>query len=251
MENIKKHSYKSFETYALEWDTNYFGVSSAKVILKGNVSEDELKDLKKNIDGFTFITIINKGNNPYNNTWLGKDTTAFLTDMNIQFVKTIKEVTLNQNETTEVCEAFPSEECVLEIARNAFTYSRFFNDLSLNEEKAKNIYAHWTESAFNKPGKYFVISKQHEIIAGFLLFSISKEEFSATIELIAVDEAYRGCKVGKSLILAMEAFTCARGIEKIKVGTQIENIVASRFYTECEFKYTGCNAVYHYWPKNN
>lgn len=249
MSNIAKLNSKSFEAYPLDWDTDYFGVKSAKVILKNNVSKVEQDEILDFCNKFDFITISNLGNNNENNVWIGKKTKAFLTDMNIQFVKHINKQSSILDDFTNVYKCFPRNEKVLKIAQYAFLYSRFFNDPYLPKEQAKNIYIHWTECAFDKPEKYFVITERNDKIAGYLLFSIDLEDSFATIELIAVDEVFRGQNIGKSLIAGLEFFAYEKGIKSIKVGTQIDNVSAVRFYNACGFEYVSCNSIYHNWPK--
>lgn len=237
---------KSFEAFELKWDTEYFGVPSARVILKDNVLTDEYKEIEEFSHQFEFVTITNTDNKSKNNYWLTKNLGAFLTDVNVQFVKCVSEVSFDN--IANVYEAYSYNQKILDIACNAFKYSRFFNDPYLPSDKAKNIYVHWVEGAFGKIGRYFVIVKIQEEIAGFLLFSIDEKKEYATIELIAVDATFRGAKIGKSLVVGMESFLHKKGVSFVKVGTQIDNVTAIRFYTNCGFKYRSCNSIYHYWP---
>ena len=80
------------------------------------------------------------------------------------------------------------------------------------------------------------------------MLSIAEKNIFSTIELIAVDENYRGQRIGKTLIHTMEFFLHDKGIAKIKVGTQLDNTSALKFYTDNGFDYCHCNSVYHYWP---
>lgn len=248
MDSINRLSNNSFEVSKLQWDTDYFGIPSAKVILKNNVGEDDRTFLKDYLNEFEFVTIINTNNNPYNNIWLGKEKLVFLTDINVQFIKYIKCKPSDLIELEEVYQAYQPQEDIINIAKNAFHYSRFLNDPYLNEEKARNIYAYWVECAFNKEDKYFAIARKNSKIIGFVLFSINDNDQSAIIELIAVKESYRGLKIGKKLINSMENFIHDRGVVRVRVGTQINNVPALQFYTNNGFKYVNCNAVYHYWP---
>jgi len=248
MDYISSLSNKLFEVYELQWDTDYFGIPSAKVILKGNIGEDGQKLLKDYLNRFKFVTIINTNNNPYNNFWLGKEKTVFLTDINMQFIKYIEGKNVNVAQLAEIYQAYEGHENIINIAKKSFHYSRFFNDPYLKEEKARNIYAYWVECAFNKEDKYFAVVKKDSKIIGFVLFSIDSSDQSAVVELIAVEEFYQGLKVGKTLLQSVENFVHNRGIVRMKVGTQVNNVSAVRFYTSNGFKYVNCNAVYHYWP---
>lgn len=248
MNDISKLNSKSFEAFALDWDTNYFGVKSCKIVLKNSITKDDQNEILNFCNKFDFVTITNLGNNNQNNIWIGKKTKAFLIDMNIQFVKNINKQQSRLDKFTNVYNSFPKNENVLKIAQKNFLYSRFFNDPWLPKEQAKKIYVQWTECAFDKTEKYFVITKRNNEIAGYLLFSMNFEYSFATIELIAVDETFRGKNIGKSLITELESFTYEKGIRLIKVGTQVDNIQAIRFYNSCGFQYASCSSVYHYWP---
>jgi ribosomal protein S18 acetylase RimI-like enzyme len=248
MNNIAKLSSETFEAYSLDWDTKYFGVRSAKVVLKDSVYEADQDKILDYCSRFDFVTINNLGNSKENNIWIGKKTKAFLTDMNIQFIKHIKEQPKTLDEFANVYSSFPRNEDVLKIAQDAFLYSRFFNDPYLPKEKAQNIYVHWTNCAFENSEKYFVITERNNKVAGYVLFSINVKQSFATIELIAVDKAFRGQNIGKRLISELELFVYEKGLKSIKVGTQVDNVSAARFYNACGFQYTSCNSVYHYWP---
>ncbi|WP_312654106.1 GNAT family N-acetyltransferase [Proteiniclasticum sp.] len=240
-------SSKNYECRSLQWDTDYFGVSSARVNINGIVDEhgqEEIIGFSKNYD---FVTISNLDNIKENNHWIGNRTNAFIADMNIQFLKVLVDKPDYQDEKTYVVNSLSRNEQIVDIARKTFNYSRFFNDPKLPKEQAKNIYLHWTECAFGQENKFFLISEREGNVAGYILFSIHED--SSVIELIAVDEKYQGLRVGKSLISKMESFVIEKGIQKIKVGTQVNNISAAQFYNAMGFKYVSCGSMYHLWRK--
>lgn len=238
-------SEKNYECKLLEWDTDYFGVKSARVNLLGNVDERGQEDILSFCKNYDFVTIVNFENRNENNLWVGEKTAAFLADVNVQFVKELHSLEKHSDDKTYVTNNLPVNDQILNIARKSFRYSRFFNDPNLSERKSPNIYLHWTEGAFLQEGKYFVICVRESNIAGYLLFS--SEESYATVELIAVDEAHQGKGVGKALIKAMESFAYDKDINKIKVGTQVNNIPAVQFYSKMGFTYVNCGSIYHIW----
>jgi ribosomal protein S18 acetylase RimI-like enzyme len=240
-------SSKNYECKYLQWDTDYFGVSSARVNLSSIVDgkgQDEIIELCKAYD---FVTISNLDNIKENNHWIGNRTNAFLADMNIQFLKVLGDKPDYPGEKTYVMNDLSENDQIVEIARKSFNYSRFFNDPKLPKEQAKNIYLHWTKCAFGQENKYFVISEREGSVLGFILFAMNGD--SSVIELIAVDEKYQGQRVGKALIHIMESFVIDRGIKKIKVGTQVNNISAAQFYSSMGFKYVSCGSIYHLWRR--
>ena len=84
---------------------------------------------------------------------------------------------------------------------------------------------------------------------GFLLFSMDKEQKTATIELIAVKKENSKSGIGSLLIKTFEKYCYENGIEKLEVGTQLNNITAQRFYQKNGFRVTQYNSIYHIWTK--
>lgn len=244
----KQVSSLNYECKPLQWDTDYFGVRSARVNLYGSVNESGQEDIIKYCRQYDFITIANFNNIAENNHWIGAKTNAFLVDVNIQFLKVIIDKTDYQKENIYVLNNYPRTEQIVNIASKSFQFSRFFNDPRLPEMQAKNIYSHWTQCAFEQENKYFVVCKKKGNIAGYILFSIN--ENGSMIELIAVDGKYHGLGVGKSMIQAMGSFVIDHGINKIKVGTQVNNTSAAQFYSKLGFTYISCGSVYHLWWNN-
>lgn len=246
-QKLNKLEGENFRGKALAWDTKYFGVDSASVSLRGVINQEGQRQILNFCKEYEFITIRNINNRKENNHWIGMSTKAVLMDMNIQFEKTIKNAIEYKDNFMEVYEKCPRNEEVLRIAQRGFLYSRFFNDEKIPKNLSKDIYFHWTEGSFKKENRFFILVRRQEKVAGFILFSIHKTSKTAIIELISVDEEYRGQKVGKSLILGMESYISKNGVNKIKVGTQVDNIPAIEFYVSAGFHYIGCSSVYHLW----
>lgn len=236
-----------YELKSLEWDTDYFGVNSARINLFDPLSESEQLIILEYCRNYEFITIANIDNNTENNFWIGTKTNAFLTDLNVQFIKVLDPNFFYLDERIYISNNMSRDEKIVDIAQKSFSYSRFVHDKKLHLEKATQIYKHWTENSFNQLDKFFVIAKnQHEII-GYILFNTKDE--CCFIELIAVDQKYRGYGVGKTMIYALQSYLTKLKISKIQVGTQINNIIAINFYINMGFKLSNCTSVYHMWNK--
>lgn len=238
---------KNYEQNPLIWDTDYFGINSARVNLNGIIDEQGQDKIIEFCKDYDFITISNINNVKENNYWIGNKTNAFLVDMNIQFIKLLEAKQIYQVDKTYVCNCYKRNEQVLDIAKKSFQHSRFFNDPNIPRSKAKNIYLHWTKCAFEQMDKYFVICEREGDVAGYILFSMNND--SSVIELIAVDEKYQGKRVGSSLIDTMELFVLEKGVKKVKVGTQVNNIHGFRFYIKKGFEFVSCRSVYHLWGR--
>ena len=245
----KTLSCEEFDASESMIDTQYFGIESAKVVLKKECLTDQAQnDFLNFSQAFEFVSITNKSNNPFNNRWLGEKTKSFLTDINMQLIKKVSITEKHDAEKAEIVDNFPEDNRIIQIAETSFGFSRFLNDPYLPIEKARRIYGDMTKNAFRKPGRFFAIIKRAGVINGYLLFSFNNQTLSSTLELVAIDQDYKGRGIGRLLITSMEYFVAKIGVDTIKVGTQLSNIDALKFYTSYGFKHFECNSIYHYWP---
>ncbi len=228
----------------LKWDTEFFGVKSARVILNNSIDKKELNEILKKIesDNYEFITINNVKNNDNNNYILKNVSNMFLADVNVQFEKRVEKKNEIDNNVS-IHNNFEYNQEILEISKKSFVYSRFMNDLNL--EKSSDVYVEWAKNSFNKGNKYFCVYKIDSKVVGYLLFSI--EDMTLTIELIAVDNNYKGKGIGKRLVNKVENFAYLNNINIMKVGTQLNNIYAQNFYINNGFRHISYNSIYHLW----
>jgi dTDP-4-amino-4,6-dideoxy-D-galactose acyltransferase len=241
----KKEFQDSISLYDLEWDTNFFGITCAKAILHSNISTDEWKQLKDNMENYEFVSIENLNSEPINAQVIGRDTKAFLADVNIQF---IKEIEINHNykmqSDIKVCSALDVNAEVTNLAN--FQFSKFVEDPDLDRRGGSQVYKHWVLNSLKKPNKLYILSKDsNENINGFLLYSYSKD--ICTVELIAVAQNSSGKGIGTNLFRALEYEVYNQGINIIRVGTQVRNTAAVNFYHRMGCKQVGCHQVYHLW----
>jgi dTDP-4-amino-4,6-dideoxy-D-galactose acyltransferase len=229
--------------YELEWDTNYFGIRSAKAILYKPLTLEQWKKLKTMFQEYRFVSIYNLNSEPTNAQFIGKDTNAFLADVNIQFCKklnsecaTIENITIHR--------AMEKNGQVLRIAD--FPYSKFTEDPGLAALGGAQVYYQWLLNSFGKPDKFFALSKdQKGDVDGYLLYSYSEE--ACIVELIAVSKDSIADGIGTRLFKAVEYSAFQKGYKEIRVGTQIRNMGAINFYHKIGCKQVGCHQVYHLW----
>lgn len=227
----------------LNWDTDFFGVTCAKATLNKPLTLSEWIELKSKFKGYQFISIMNKNSEPINAQLIGKDTTAFLADVNIQFEK--KLVALDDKpENITIHKALEKNDEIIDIAD--FQYSKFIEDPDLAMRGGGKVYKKWLTNAFERPDKFFALSKNvNEKINGFLLFSYADN--ACVIELIAVSKKEPQGGIGSALFKAVEYEATQKGFNNIQVGTQVRNLVAINFYQKVGCKQVECHQVYHLW----
>lgn len=237
-------SNNKYEIKDLAWDTNYFGMKSGKVNLYQEINKKDLKAIKKEIKKYKFTTISNFNNNNINNILLGK-LNGFIADVNVQFTKQVQQVNL-ENNNIYIKEKYKGNKNLLTIAKKAYKYSRFLNDKNLDRKKSKLLYYNWLKNSFNKDGKFITYYKDEKDYLGYCLFHI-EENNTCVIELIAVDKNNTKRGIGTLLIQSVEQYCYKNEINKIEVGTQLENIKAQNFYIKNGFKIETYNPTYHIW----
>ncbi len=244
---LRKGIYVSNEKYNLidlDWDTNYFGVKSGKVVLNEVVDDNDLKIILKWSKNYEFVTIQNNNNVSDNNFILGK-TNAFLTDVNVQFKKKVDhgKKTIDKNIIIE--NNCKTNEKLLKIAKNAYVYSRFINDNRLDKEKSKLMYYNWLKNSFNKDNKYIAYYKEKDTYLGYCLFHFDDD--GCVIELIAADPNHKRRGIGSKLLDAVNCICNEHKVNVLYVGTQLDNIQAQNFYIKNGFKVRTYNSTYHLW----
>lgn len=242
-----------FEAFESGIDTEYFGISTAKAVLRKPCNTGDKQDqLLEFLHGFEFVIISNKSSDPINNRWIGEKTNAFLVDINIQLKKELSPVQntddLAVDSSSTISDQFPESKQIVQIAESSFKISQFLNDTYLPREKASGIYGDIVKNAFGKPGRFFVVTKKSGSVAGFLLFSMNKSISTSTIQLIAVNQDFTRQGIGQALIRSMENFVCSQGIAAVIVGTQFNNFSALKTYHSNGYTDFDCSSIYHYWP---
>ncbi|RDU21994.1 GNAT family N-acetyltransferase [Anaerosacchariphilus polymeriproducens] len=226
----------------LQWDTQFFGVSCAKAVLHRPLSLHEWDDLKQKFCNYQFLSIKNCNSESQNSQLIGKDTSAFLADVNLQFMKKINYPS-KIPEHIKIYQAMKKNEQIIDMAE--FKYSKFLEDFQLKMRGGDLVYEQWIRNAFEKPEKYFMISKENNKINGFLLYSFHGA--ACVIELIAVDKKSVKTGIGTSLFQGLESEVYRMGIDMIQVGTQVKNIEAINFYHKVGCNHVGSHQIYHLW----
>lgn len=229
----------------LEWDTVFFGVNCGKVVLHKPLDTDEWELLKKVISKYEFVSITNLNSEPINSQFIGKDTDAFLADVNIQFIKeSLNALEIDNHVEIEKNKQYDPQ--IFEIAD--FKYSKFIEDPELRKRNGKDVYKQWVLNAFDREDKYFAIYRDETgKINGFLLHSYHDD--SCVIELIAVHTSIVEKGIGSKMFDAVEVAAKEKGFSKIEVGTQIRNSNAINFYQKNGCKQVEIHQTYHLWRK--
>lgn len=241
---MKDENIESSVTFRnLQWDTEFFGVTCAKAILHKPVTRIEWDSLRERFGDYQFISIENRNSEPANALLIGKETTAFLADVNIQFKKKI-DAASTMPEGIKIYQAMEQDEQIVEMTE--FPFSKFTEDPELVKRGGAGVYRRWLINSFGKPDKFYAVCKGADgTIKGYLLHSYL--DSTCTLELMAVSGNVTKGGIGTSLYRAVEYTAYQRGCDELKVGTQVRNMRAINFHKKCGCKQVGCHQVYHLW----
>jgi dTDP-4-amino-4,6-dideoxy-D-galactose acyltransferase len=229
----------------LNWDTNFFGVKSARVEFEQELSISQWENFKNEIEAYEFVSILNYNSNPLNAQLIGKETTAFLADVNIQFEKELEYVVYEYKRVDTQPSLTLNEQTQIK-KMTEFKYSKFIEDPFLKKRNGSKVYKSWLSSAFIDSSKFFLLSRDEKnSINGYVLYSF-KDDY-CVIELISVGVDVRKSGVGTYLIKSLEDVVRNKKCNKIRVGTQVRNFEAINFYQRLGYKQIECNQVYHLW----
>lgn len=90
--------------------------------------------------------------------------------------------------------------------------------------------------------RYIMVAELNRQIVGMctaqILVSTAEGGIVALIEDLVVGEAYRGKGIGEELLLAMESWAIARGVKRLQLLADQNNIRALEFYKKMDWKRT-------------
>lgn len=134
-------------------------------------------------------------------------------------------------------------EQIVNIAQYAFKYDRFHSDPFIPNEKANQIHAEWVANSYSKKiADAIIVASRNGKILSFVTCKIEQEikEYLnlplGIIVLVATDVKAQGMGIGKITTLGALNWFAQRGVNIVEVGTQLQNIPASRLYESCGFK---------------
>lgn len=233
---------ETFTIKKLDWDTDFFGVSCARVALNDVLTEQEAEELLKQVSEYDFVTIENTCGAFSNDFYLGNKSNAYITDCS---------VTLKKKSQTYFDDAFGESKIRLateedlswltDIAGEAFINSRFYNDPRITTEQVSGLYTSWVKNAFRDANKTIFVTEDRN---GFLIYLQDKDK--AYINLIATGGENRKKGVGTALVKYADNYAFENGCEEFFVGTQATNIPAINLYIKCGFKLFKTTRIYHF-----
>lgn len=136
----------------------------------------------------------------------------------------------------------PDIDEIVAIAKHAFVYDRFHADPAIKAEVADRLHAEWArESCFRNGADAVIVARHDGQVIGFVTCRLDNRAMAifrqpiGTIILVATAAHARRRGVACSLTEAAVSWCNSQGAVLVQVGTQLNNVPASRLYLSCGF----------------
>lgn len=230
----------------LEWDSDFFEMECGKCILNEKLDPFKFEKLVNEIEKYKFVSLTNINNNYEISKQIGGIAKVTLADVNIQLKKKVRVYEPQKNifflPSSEFIEMHG--EC-LNMARDAFEYSKFMTDKDLCIRGGGNVYYEWLKNSIENDNAIYVFYKEDNHIRGFLLVTLLDEE--AIIEITLVGNEYKNQGIATKLLRELQTYLLEKGIYNLCVGTQANNMPALNMYHKNGFSMCQINSTFHFW----
>lgn len=134
-----------------------------------------------------------------------------------------------------------------EIARTIYRQTRYYYDRNYPRERCNELYAVWIAKSCQGDADRVIVAEQDKIIVGFITCHLSLDKSEGTIGLVGVSAEARGLGVGRAIVSEAQRWFATVGVRRVRVVTQIRNIAALALYQRCGFVVNNVGFWYHKW----
>ena len=230
----------------LEWDSTFFGFSTAR-ITSARLDQAELEKTLEDLQaaGVRLAYWAAREEAPFDVKIMG----GLLTDKKATFSIDLKKLKPNLFISTNLVQSFTSdmqEEDLLNLAVQAGAYSRFARDPQFPHELFINLYKEWMHKCLAKElADDVLIIQTGGKTTGMV--TVSDKNGIGDLSLIAVDKSQRGRHFGEKLVRAAQLWYLKHDLEKSQVVTQMDNTAACSLYQKCGYAISRTDFIYHFW----
>jgi dTDP-4-amino-4,6-dideoxy-D-galactose acyltransferase len=229
----------------LTWDTEFFEIKTGRII-STSLQENQLASIlvKMRQEGFQLAYWASDHQyaydfQSYSGILVDKKTTY---EINLQNIN-LDSMPLPKTEPYSSSLPFSQLE---KLAVQSGAFSRFALDNRFPHEKFIALYKTWIQkSVSGEIANEVLVIRQNNNIAGMVTLSIKNEV--GDIGLIAVDEEFRGKKIGQQLVYDSQRWFIQHGCHTAHVVTQGDNLPACSLYEKCGYQKIKIEFYYHFW----
>lgn len=235
----------------LEWDTNFFGIPTARIcppVMLPEELESTLDTLRKNGIQLVYWSSDAPMDEAIVRSWGGclvdRKTTYLI------FLKDVEPYLSAAPPNVVPYEPRMDAGPFMTLAIQSGHHSRFAVDPRFPKEKFEQLYKHWMSRSLKKEMAMEVLAVlEDEAVVGMV--TLRETEKRGDIGLIAVHSEYRGRGYGIRLVRAAQRWFFDHGYAYAQVVTQADNVPACRLYEKCGYSIEKKKFFYHFWIQEN
>jgi len=233
----------------LEWDSEFFGISIARLRSVGQpiaALSTQLRALKRQDYRLVYwLSPTLELPSDRELTELG----GVLVDLRATYSRECVQASggeIAHNSKVEALERVIVTPALRSLALQAGVYSRFRKDPRIGRNNFEALYTRWIESSVSGDfaDAVFVARSSGVEVA---MITVRCRERIGSIGLFAVDPSQQKQGLGAELLNAALEYFCLHGCDIAEVVTQLENRAACRLYEHCGYSLKKVERVYHFW----
>jgi len=220
----------------LEWDSRFFKKKVGELNIGNGVIENLLD----------FDVVYAKSDKKIKLTIPKFELSA--SETKIVFIKDMKTPNIFDLNIRSAFSSGLKAEDLYELALISGEHSRFNKDNKFSYKEFVELYKKWVDNSFdNNYADDILVYVLNKKIVGFVTYKINNDE--ARIGLIATDSNQQGKGIGTKLLNAVENKLFSLKIKTLEIPTQMENIIACKFYDKNGYSIKEKIYINHYWQK--
>ena len=231
----------------LQWDSDFFKFKIAEIKSANYFEPESLTQIvdKLKTDGYRLVYLyVDPADVSTNELALAKK--WLLADEKITYALDLKGIPdKNESDISTYSYGYPNDE-LMSLAVQSGEWSRFKTDKNFKPDDYRVLYEEWIKKSVQ--GEMSDVVLVHESggrTDGMITLAV--KDNIGIIGLIGVDESARGQGVGTKLINSVISHCLIKGIKRIDVVTQKQNVAACKFYEKNNFKINNIVNLYHLW----
>lgn len=240
-------SEKQLEYQILDWDSNFFGFSVAR-INNPNLAKEKLVNSLSDLSLKGIKLIYWPASNEYSEneiTDLGGSLVDLKTTFKMDFDGVNPEDFISTDEVEAYSDSMPFESFE-ELAVQSGEYSRFAVDPRIPREKFFELYRIWIARSLKKEiAREVLVLRESNRVVGMV--TLGEKDGRGDIGLIAVDASSRGKSYGEKLVRSAQRWFIKNGYTVGQVVTQGNNIPPCMLYKKCGYSVEKVEYFYHFW----
>lgn len=233
----------------LPWDTAFFGVNVARILLS-RLQQDTLDRIVNECRaaGTDVLYFLADSDDP-TTVLLAEQVGFHLVDVRMTLEWTPKDLLSSSIHDDLTLRAYRVDDLaqLQDIASTAYTDTRYYYDKHFSRERCHALYVEWITRNCQDEAVHVLVAEQGNSVVGYVTCDCTLDDQIGQIGLVGIRDNARGLGIGSALVRTAQHWFREQGMRQVLVVTQGRNIGAQRLYQRCGFVTSKVQLWYHIW----